>query len=122
MAWRKQHERFPAPLRQFIEAEWPPVDGECLGGYSCRANGYGQDCAPMPGAPCGQACYDHLAGKYPDRPEILAAAKKSDAYERYHRARLNWIGDDGDGWLTEFIDGHRVHNKIRYAPFRDRPL
>jgi hypothetical protein len=68
VAWRKAADPFPAPLRCFREADWPPVPGECLGHYTCRRNGYGGDCGPRPGEPCGQACYAMLAREYPGPP------------------------------------------------------
>jgi hypothetical protein len=48
---------------------------------------------------------------------VLAAARRADAFSRYHRARLNWLGEDHPRWLEEFLDGDR-HDEIRYAPFR----
>jgi hypothetical protein len=118
MAWRKERaDVFPVPLRVFREQDWPPVPGECLEHYACRADGYENDCAPLPGVPCGQACYELLARDYPDRPEVLAAAKRADAYTRYHRARLNWLGEDADGYVDEMIAGWNTDSEIRYAPF-----
>jgi hypothetical protein len=72
---------------------------------------------PRPGEPCGQACYELLAREYPERPEVLAAARRADAFTRYHQARLSWLGEDHPGWLEEFFDGDR-HGEICYAPFR----
>lgn len=72
---------------------------------------------PRPGEFCGQACYELLARECPDRPEVLAAAKRADAFTRYHQARLNWLGEDHPGWLGEFFDGD-CHDEIRYAPLR----
>ncbi len=118
MAWRKQIEVFPAPLRRFREEDWPPVPGECLISYSCRGAGYGAECQPRDGIPCGQPCYDLLAREHPDRPDILAAAKRADAYARFHAARLSWIGG-GDGDLDELISGWNEADAIRYAPFRN---
>ena len=118
MAWRKAGpDPFPAPLRVFREEDWPPVEGECLGHYPCRSQGYAVDCRPEPGDPCGQACYVMLARDYPDRPDVLAAAKRADAFTRYHQARLAWLGEDHPDWIDEFFDGDR-HGDIRYAPFR----
>jgi hypothetical protein len=119
MAWRKTaRDLFPAPLRQFREADWPPVEGECLEHYSgCHADGYEAACVPPPGQSCGQACYEMLARDYPGQPEVLAAAKRADAFTRYHQARLSWLGEDHPDYLEEFFDGDR-HGEIRYAPFR----
>jgi len=114
----KPEDKFPAPLREFREADWPPVPGECLESYACRANGYEEPCAPRPGDPCGQACYRRLAASHPDRPEVLAAARLADAYKRFHLARLAWLTGDSDGWLDEFIEGSQASDAIRYAPFR----
>jgi hypothetical protein len=60
-----------------------------------------------------------LARDHPDRPEVLAAAKTSDAYERFHRARMNWLGEDSDGYVDEMIAGWQWGDTIRYAPFRE---
>lgn len=120
MAWRKHAETLPARLREFREADWPPVPGECLGHYACRGEGYDRDCVPRPGEQCWQACYDRLAADYAPRPEVLAAAKRADAYTRFSQARLDWFGEFSDGWLTEFLDGMGIDDAIRYAPFRDR--
>ena len=116
---RKRGDLFPDGLREFREAEWPLADGECLGHYACRALGYELACVPRPGEFCGQRCYEMLARDYPDRPEVLAAAKRGDAYERFHQARLEWLGEDHPGWLDEFINGFQAGDGIRYAPFRD---
>lgn len=119
----KAADLFPAPLREFREADWPPVEGECLRHYGCRGNGYSDaegrnvPCVPRPGEPCGQLCYERLALECADRPEVLAAAKAADAYTRYHEARLNWLGEDHPGWIDEWLDNDR-HAEIRYAPFR----
>jgi len=118
VAWRKQVERFPPRLREFREEDWPPVEGECLESYTCRALGYEMACVPAPGVPCGQVHYDRLAAEYPDRPELLAAAKRADAYTRFEAARLEWIGEDGDGYLDELIESWNGADAIRYAPFR----
>jgi len=118
MAWRKHENPFPAPLREFREEDWPPVEGECLGHYSCRGLGYEVACVPRAGEACGQRCYEQLAADYKDRPEVLAAAKASDAYERFHQARMSWLGEDSDGYLDEFIAGFKAYDRIRYAPFR----
>jgi hypothetical protein len=115
----KPEDKFPAPLRQFHEGDWPPVEGECLGVYTCRANGYGEPCAPRPGELCGQRCYGQLAADYPDRPEVLAANKTADAYQRFHQARLSWLGKDSDAYVDEFLEGFRAGDQIRYARFRN---
>jgi hypothetical protein len=114
MAWRRNTDPFPAPLREFRESEWPPVEGECLGHYGCWGRGYGVDCVPRPGEFCGQLHYESLARDFPDRPGMLAAAKRGDAFTRYHQARLSWLGEDHPGWLAEFFDGDRYH-EIRYG-------
>ena len=118
MAWRRAADPFPAPLREFREADWPPVPGECLGHYSCRGSGYEGGCVPRPGEPCGQACYELLAREYPDRPEVLAAAKRADACVRFRAARLSWLGEDHPGYVEEMIEGWGAEREIRYAPFR----
>ena len=115
MAWRKHASKLPAPLQEFREAEWPPVDGECLGHYTCRGNGYGTDCVPRYGEYCGQLCYEALARDYPDQPEILTRAKASDAFTRFHQARLSWFGEGTDEWLTEFCEGHSDFGAIRHG-------
>jgi hypothetical protein len=115
VAWRKAADPFPAPLRCFREEDWPPVPGEHLGHYWCCAPA--PDPAPEPGEACGDRCYALLAREYPGRPEVLAAARRADAFTRYHQARLSWLGEDHPGWIEEFFDGDR-HGEIRYAPFR----
>ena len=116
MAWRKTADPFPAPLRVFREELWPPVPGEHLGHYWCC--GPSPDPVPEPGEVCGERCYALLACKYQDRPEVVAAAKASDAYTRFHGARLSWLAEDIGGYLDEMIAGWREHDRIRYAPFR----
>lgn len=115
MAWRKVADPFPAPLREFREQDWPPASGEHLGHYWCC--GPAPDPAPEPGKACGDRGYAMLAAEYPDRPEVVAAARRADAFTRFHQARLTWLGEDHPGWIGEFFDGDR-HHEIRYAPFR----
>jgi hypothetical protein len=105
---------FPGPLAEFHEEDWPPVEGECLGHYACRANGYSEDCAPRPGEFCGQLCYESLARDFPGRPGLLARAKAADAYTRYRLARLNWLGEDHPAWFTEWLDGVGAEHEIRW--------
>ena len=106
---------FPPRLREFREEDWPPVPGEHLGHYWC--------CGPYPDPPvepgeaCGDRCYAMLAAGYPDRPEVLAAAKRADAFTRYHKARIAWLGEDTPAAIDEWLDNDR-HHEIRYAPFR----
>jgi hypothetical protein len=114
----KAEDAWPLHLREFREADWPPTEGECLGHYGCRGLGYEVACVPRIGEACGQRSYEMLARDYPDRPEVEAAARSADAYERFHQARLAWLGKDHPRYLDEFIDGHNPYSKIRYAPFR----
>jgi hypothetical protein len=100
----RQQDVFPTPLQKFIESEWPPVEAECLTHYACRGRGYTEDCVPRPGEFCGQLCYESLARDYPDRPELLARAKLADAFERFHQARLNWLGKDHPLYMEEFLN------------------
>jgi hypothetical protein len=104
---------FLGPLAEFCEEDWPPVEGECLTHYACHGAGYGADCVPRPGEFCGQLCYEHLARDYPDRPGLLADAKRADAYQRWHRARLNWLGEDHPLWFKEFLNSD--YRQIRYG-------
>lgn len=83
MARHRPVDVFPAPLREFREAEWPPVPGECLGIYACRGEGYGVPCVPRPGEACGDACYAMLAD-----PWQVAQARRRDALVRYRAARV----------------------------------
>jgi hypothetical protein len=117
VAWRKRTDRFPAPLREFREEDWPRVPGECLGHYTCRSPLEGGDCAPPPGSYCGQACYEMLARDH--GTEALANAKRADAFTRYHQARLAWLGEYSPEWITEFYEGDE-HHAIRYAHIRDQ--
>lgn len=120
MAWRKKAEQsFPAPLQEFREAEWPPVEGECLESYACHGEGYERPCVPVPGEACGQRHYEYLAREDPGRPDVIAAAKRADAYRRFNAARLSWLGEDSEGWLEEMIAGWQIDDAIRYAPFRE---
>ncbi len=114
---RKAADPFPAPLREFVESEWPRLPGECLGIFGCHGEGYGADCVPRPGEWCGQLYYEALARDCPGRPGVLAAAVRADAYIRWKEARLSWLGEDHPGWLGEFLDS--AEHEIRYAPFRD---
>src|SRR5438876_81997 len=104
---------FPGPLQQFREQDWPPVEGECLGHYSCRGQGYWGDCVPREGEPCGQRCYEHLAAEYPGEPEKLARARAADAYTRFHQARLAWVQGDEEAWMAEFLSSRDF--EIRYG-------
>ena len=115
MAWRKREDPFPGPLREFIESEWPPVPGECLTHYGCHGAGYAADCCPRPGEYCGQLCYESLERDFADRPEMLERAKLSDAYERFHRARLSWLGEDHPLWFEEFLNASGVRHAMRYG-------
>jgi hypothetical protein len=94
---------FPGPLREFVESEWPPVEGECLGRFACRGEGYGTDCVPRPGEFCGQAHYELLARECPGEPWRLAAARRADARERWRSARLSWLGEDHPRYVDEFV-------------------
>lgn len=105
MARHKPRDLFPAPLREFHEEHWPPVEGECLEHYACRGEGYEADCVPRPGEFCAQRCYEHLAATYPHRPELLAARRRQDAHARFRQARLNWLGEDHPMYVAEFIEG-----------------
>ncbi len=117
--WKRDEGPFPAPLREFVESEWPQIEGECLGHYACHGEGYGADCCPRPGEYCGQLHYEALARDYPDRPEMLERAKLGDSYERFHRARLNWLGEDHPLWMEEFLDGSGVRYRLRYGKGRN---
>jgi hypothetical protein len=112
----RRSDLFPVPLREFAESEWPPVEGECLGHYACRGQGYEVDCVPRDGEYCGQLHYEMLARDYPGRPEMLARARAGDAYERFHQARLNWLGDGHPLWFEEFLNGCGVRHRICYGP------
>jgi hypothetical protein len=117
MARHRPVDVFPAPLREFREAEWPPVPGEHLGHYWCC--GPAPDPAPEPGEACGDRCYAMLTRDHPDRPEVVAAAKRADAFTRYHQARLSWLAEDDPAYVGEVVAGWRAYEKIRYAPFRE---
>lgn len=108
---------FPGSLAEFREEDWPQVPGECLGHYGCHGEGYGTDCVPRPGEFCGQLHYESLEQEIrADRPELLERALLGDAYERFHRARLNWIGEDSqEAWMDEFLGGSGVRHRMRYG-------
>jgi hypothetical protein len=105
VARHKRQEVFPGPLAEFHEEDWPEVPGECLEHYACRGEGYEAGCVPRPGQSCGQRCYEMLAADYPHRPELLAARKRQDAYMRFRKARLSWLGKDHPLYVEEFIEG-----------------
>jgi hypothetical protein len=117
VARRRRQELYPAPLREFHEEDWPPVAGECLGGYACRAWGYIEDCRPREHEVCGERSYQHLRDTYPpDRAEVMVAAwRRADAAYRFHRARLSWLGDDHPGSLDEFLEAHHHEHELRYS-------
>ncbi len=109
---KKAADLFPGPLAEFHEEDWPQLEGECLGHYTCHGAGYGTECVPRPGEYCGQLCYESYERDYPDEPERLAAVKCSDAYTRWHQARLNWLGKDHPMWFEEFLSND--HHRIRF--------
>jgi hypothetical protein len=111
--WRHRPDPFPGPLQEFHEADWPPVEGECLEYYACHGAGYGGLCVPRPGEFCGQLHYESLARDFPDRPELLTAAKSADACQRFNQARLSWLGEDHPQHFTEMIDGWGRYAQIR---------
>jgi hypothetical protein len=115
--WKHEPDLFPAPLREFVESEWPPVEGECLTHYGCHGQGYGMDCVPREGEPCGQRHYESLTRDYPDRPELLERALAADRYTRFHQARLAWVEGDEVAWMEEFLSSR--YHEIRYG--RPRP-
>jgi hypothetical protein len=100
MAWRKRAEMFPGPLREFREAEWPPVEGECLGMYACRGLGYESACVSLDG-PCGWRFY-----AAPHAEGIAEAQRSREALTRFRQARMSWlagaVGEDHPLWLDEF--------------------
>ena len=113
--WRDRGGLFPAPLEHFREEDWPPVVGECLEIYACRAAGYGQDCAAED-APCGWRTYAAFERDYPpDRAaELTRRYREADAYQRFTQARLAWIGEDHDLYLQVYLDGCGVAAGIRH--------
>ena len=115
--WKREPDLFPAPLREFVEGEWPYVEGECLGIFGCHGEGYSADCVPRPGEWCGQLYYEAMARDQPDQPDRPARAKAADAYIRWHQARLNWVEGDDVAWMEEFLSS-REH-EIRYGKRRN---
>jgi hypothetical protein len=115
MARRRREDVFPGPLAEFREQDWPPVEGECLRHYACRGQGYEAECVPRPGEYCGQLCYEHLAAEYPDRPEMAERARRADAYTRWRRARLSWLGESHPEYLREWVAGLDDGHAIRYG-------
>ncbi len=105
---------WPPHLREFREQDWPPQEGECLGHYTCHQLGYGVPCISLDG-PCGWKNYEMLARDYPDQPDMLARAKRADAWTRFHQARLAFLGEDHPRWLTEWIEGFGTYEQIRYG-------
>lgn len=93
--WRKVRDSFPSPLAEFVAAEWPPVEGECLEHYTCRERGYDEACVSLDG-PCGWRFY----AAYPGHAE---AQQERDARTRWRRARLSWLGEDHPDYEAEEI-------------------
>lgn len=115
MAWRKQADPFPAPLRAFREEDWPPVEGECLGCYACRDAGYDADCVSL-GGPCGWRFYAAIADYPPGEAALLTARnRRADAVHRWAQARLNWLGEDHPDWAAEWIAGWQAEDRARYG-------
>lgn len=99
MAWRKSPaDALPGPLLEFREADWPPVPGECLEVYTCRADGYEARCAPGPEG-CGAAFLASL-----DDPRQVAEWRRRHAQRRWRQARMSWLGEGHPGWLDEWLD------------------
>ena len=107
---RDQAGTFPGPLREFVESEWPPVEGECLADYACRYLGYGVACAPPPEG-CGAALRASLA----DRPDLLAYYAHLDAYRRWTTARLSWLGRGHPLWFDTWLEGQAESAALRQA-------
>jgi hypothetical protein len=106
---------FPVPLQEFCEQEWPPVEGECLGHYACRGEGYWGECVPRLGEFCGQRSYEMITRDHPGDTAMLARWKRADAYTRFGQARLNWLGKDHPDYLAEFLDSCGTAHQIRYG-------
>ncbi len=86
-------------MREFGEAEWGPVEGECLGRFACRAvrGEWGGECVPPP----GEACGDHFYAACP--PGRVAAERRADAVYRWRMARMSYLGEDHPAWLAEWL-------------------
>ncbi len=95
---RRRQDPVPAPLREFVPGEWPPVENECMGHYSCRGLGYEEPCVPRPGEPCGARFYEAVTD-----PERVAAQRVRDARVRWRQARLSWLGEDHPDYAAEEI-------------------
>jgi hypothetical protein len=114
MARRRREDVFPGPLAEFREQDWPPVEGECLRHYACRDGGYDGDCVSLEG-PCGWRTYAMLARDHPDEPEMAERARRADAYTRWRRARLSWLGEGHPEYLREWVAGLDDGHAIRYG-------
>jgi hypothetical protein len=112
MAWRRPRDPFPAPLQTFIESEWEPVPGECLGRYACHGAGYTAGCVPRDGEFCGQLHYEMLARDYPD---LLPRARRIDAFTRWKAARCGWLGEGNPGWAEEMFLGAPWEHEILHG-------
>ena len=115
--WKREPDLFPGPLREFVESEWPQLEGECLGHYGCHGEGYEVDCVPRPGEYCGQRSYEMIERDHPGDSAMLARWRRADAYKRFHQERLAWVKDDDEAWMTEFLSS-REH-EIRYGKRRN---
>ena len=113
MAWRRYEDPFPAPLREFVESEWPRLPAECLGSFGCHGQGYEVDCQPRAGEYCGERSYEMIERDHPGDASMLARWLRADAYKRWHQARLGWVKDDPDAWMDEFCSSQE--HRIRYG-------
>lgn len=84
---------FPTgPLREFVEADWPPAPGEVMDGCAC---GY---CVARFGS-------GHESGGYVDiEPEYAAVWRTRDAFRRFRAARLAFLGEDHPQYRNEWLD------------------
>jgi hypothetical protein len=100
-------------LIRFVESEWPQVDGECLGQWACREDGYGVPYVSWSG-PCGWRHYE----AYADRPDILARSAHDHAMVRWRQARVNWLKDRGLDWVDVWIGGCPAASPPAARPMR----
>jgi hypothetical protein len=64
------------------------------------------------GNPARSGHYEALARDDPGRPELLAARRRQDAYARFRKARLSWLGEDHPLYVEEFIGGLQADERM----------
>jgi hypothetical protein len=96
----------PIELAVFEEEDWPPVEGECLGVYTCGywTSGfpYAGQCVPPP-----DGCGAFFRGEHQGDPDVLAECRRRDAEIRWRQARYAWLHEHElvtvDEWVAWLV-------------------